>query len=48
MRPVIVTAGPLAAASANNIALSQTVTGAGSVTINGSLASVFAGATIVN
>jgi hypothetical protein len=37
MRPVIVTVGPLAAASANNIALSQTVTGAGSVTLNGSL-----------
>lgn len=38
MRPIIVTVGPLAAASANNIALSQTVTGAGSVTINGALA----------
>ena len=39
MRPIIVTAGPLAAASANNIALSQTVTGASSVVINGALAS---------
>lgn len=38
MRPIIVSAGPLAAASANNIALSQTVTGAAAVTLNGSLA----------
>lgn len=37
MRPIIVSVGPLAAASANNIALSQTVTGAAAVTLNGSL-----------
>jgi hypothetical protein len=37
MRPVIVTVGPLASASANNIATSQTVTGAAAVTLNGSL-----------
>ena len=36
MRPIIVSAGPLAAASADNIALSQTVTGAAAVTLNGS------------
>lgn len=39
MRPITVTIGPLASASANNIALSQTVTGAANVTINGALAS---------
>ena len=38
MRPIVVTVGPLAAASANNIALSQTVTGAANVTLNGALA----------
>ena len=37
MRPVIVTVGPLAAASANNIALSQTPGAAGPLTLNGSL-----------
>lgn len=37
--PVIVTVGPLAAASANNIALSQTPAAAGNLTINGSAAS---------
>lgn len=37
MRPVTVTVGPLAAASANNIALSQTVTGAANVVLNGAL-----------
>jgi len=37
MRPVTVTVGPLAAASANNIALSQTPTN--TVTLNGSLVS---------
>jgi hypothetical protein len=37
MRPVIVSVGPLAAASANNIATSQTVSGAAAVTLNGSL-----------
>jgi hypothetical protein len=37
MRPVIVTVGPLATASANNIALSQTPAGAGALTLNGSL-----------
>lgn len=39
MRPVVVTVGPLAAASANNIALSQTVTGAANVVLNGALVS---------
>lgn len=38
-RPQITTLGPLAAASANNIALSQTPGGAGNLTINGSTAS---------
>jgi hypothetical protein len=37
MRPIVVTVGPLASASANNIALSQTVTGAANVTLNGAL-----------
>ena len=37
MRPIVVTVGPLAAASANNIALSQTPGGAGALTLNGSL-----------
>jgi hypothetical protein len=37
MRPIVVTVGPLAAASANNIALSQTPAGAGALTLNGSL-----------
>lgn len=37
MRPIIATVGPLAAASANNIALSQTPGGAGALTLNGSL-----------
>ena len=37
MRPITVTVGPLAAASANNIATSQTVTGAANVTLNGAL-----------
>lgn len=37
MRPVTVSVGPLAAASANNIALSQTPAGAGAMTLNGSL-----------
>ena len=37
MQPITVTAGPLTAASANNIALSQTVTGAAAVVLNGSL-----------
>lgn len=36
MRPITVTVGPLAAASANNIALSQTPT-AGALTLNGAL-----------
>src|ERR1700677_2169878 len=36
MRPIIATVGPLAAASANNIALSQTPVGAGALTLNGS------------
>ena len=40
MRPVIVTVGPLVAASANNIATSQTIpTGGGTVALNGTLAS---------
>ena len=37
MRPITVTVGPLAAASANNIALSQTPGAAGPLTLNGSL-----------
>src|SRR5882672_6800245 len=37
MRPVTVSVGPLAAASANNIALSQTPGAAGAMTLNGSL-----------
>lgn len=37
MRPITVSVGPLAAASANNIALSQTPAGAGALTLNGSL-----------
>ena len=37
MRPVTVSVGSLAAASANNIALSQTPAGAGALTLNGSL-----------
>jgi hypothetical protein len=37
MRPIIVTVGPLTAAVANNIALSQTPGGAGNLTLNGSL-----------
>ena len=36
MRPITVTVGPLAAASANNIALSQTPGAAGALTLNGS------------
>lgn len=39
MQPIIVTVGPLAAASANNIALSQTTAGAADLTLNGSLVS---------
>lgn len=39
MQAITVTVGPLAAASANNIALSQTTSGAANLTINGSLAS---------
>jgi hypothetical protein len=39
MQPITISVGPLAAASANNIALSQTVSGAANVVINGSLAS---------
>lgn len=37
MQPIIVSVGPLAAASANNIALSQTTAGAANLTLNGSL-----------
>src|SRR5450631_3288742 len=37
MRPIIATVGPLVAAAANNIALSQTPAGAGALTLNGSL-----------
>lgn len=36
MRPIVVVVGPLATASANNIALSQTPGGAGNLTLNGS------------
>ena len=39
MQPIIVSVGPLAAASANNIALSQTTAGAANLTLNGSLVS---------
>lgn len=39
MQPVSVSIGPLAAASANNIALSQTVTGAADAVLNGALVS---------
>lgn len=39
MQPITISVGPLAAASANNIATSQTVTGAADVTLNGSLVS---------
>ena len=39
MRPVTVSVGPLAAASANNIATSQTPGGAGNLTLNGTLVS---------
>ena len=39
MRAITVTVGPLAAASANNIALSQSVVGASAVVLNGSTAS---------
>lgn len=39
MRPVRLTVGPFAAASANNICLSQTPGAAGNLTINGALAS---------
>lgn len=37
MRPITVTVGPLAAASANNIATAQTPAGAGALTLNGAL-----------
>jgi hypothetical protein len=37
MQPITITAGPLAAASADNIALSQTVAGAANVVLNGAL-----------
>lgn len=46
MRPITVTVGPLAAASANNIALSQTPGGPGSLTLNGAL--VVAGVAILD
>jgi hypothetical protein len=39
MQPISVTIGPLSAASANNIATSQTVTGAANVVLNGALVS---------
>lgn len=38
MRPITVTVGPLVAASANNIALSQTPLASGALTLNGSTA----------
>jgi hypothetical protein len=37
MRPITVSVGPLSTASANNIALSQTPSAAGALTLNGSL-----------
>lgn len=46
MRPVTVTVGPLAASSANNIALSQTPGAAGVLTLNGSL--VVAGVAVLD
>ncbi len=39
MQPIVKTVGPLAAAVANSVALSQTPASAGALTINGSLAS---------
>ncbi len=39
MQPITITVGPLTSASANNIAASQTVTGAANVVLNGSLVS---------
>jgi hypothetical protein len=39
MRPIIVTAGPVGTTAANNICLSQTPSGAGNLTLNGSLVS---------
>lgn len=39
MQPITITVGPLAAASANNIATSQTVSGASNVNLNGSTVS---------
>ena len=39
MQPITVTIGPLASASADNIALSQTTAGAADLTLNGSLVS---------
>lgn len=39
MQPITISVGPLAAASANNIALSQVVSGASNVLLNGSLVS---------
>jgi len=46
MRPIVVTVGPLAAASANNIALSQTPTSGTAMTLNGSL--VVAGVAVLD
>lgn len=46
MRPITATVGPLAAASANNIALSQTPGAAGALTLNGSL--VVAGVAVLD
>lgn len=39
MQPITISVGPIAAASANNIALSQVVSGAANVTLNGALVS---------
>lgn len=39
MQPIVVSIGPIAAASANNIALSQTTAGAADLTLNGALVS---------
>jgi hypothetical protein len=46
LRPITATVGPLAAASANNIALSQTPGAAGALTLNGSL--VVAGVAVLD
>jgi hypothetical protein len=48
MRPITVTVGPLAAASANNIALSQTPAAAGPLLLNGSLSTAEPGEAVLD